>query len=750
MDNSISLNVIKIVPPNETLQTITSHRELKRHKQSTFLEKMLSIRVVLVVITIITVISLAIGLIVLSVEAQNNIVKTLSDKIQTGVAKQITDEVGNLFQWADNELLAARLMFQVTPGLTGVPNGTNPFVTGQWAYLAEYLWSIVRKHPVGTETEFDFLDGRMYGFESFDYASDLYWVDYVNDSLYEVGWPAALSETINNVNFSSTDYLYSFPFGPKYSWIDDPTRTFMTSCTSPSVWFDLWLYLGTVANYYIISDYISICNDQGDMIGYLTVSLGLSSITDLLQSVTDEVKGKIFIMDEMQQLVASSTNSNIFTVYENRTYTRNTIFNTDEVWISQMVDLMDGNYGEQSKTVTINGTIYFLTVTHWNQFDGIDWYIAKLFNQDQFLGDSHAFYVKCVIAASCVSAAAIIVVLIVTWATTKPLFILASDLQRMSRLDLDISDMSTPRLLEVGRLYRSVASMYVALRSFKKFVPAQIISKIIKSEKEVTAELASAKITIVFQDIEGFTSLSESMDPMALAKLTSEYMEIMTDIICKHGGTIDKYVGDCIMSLFNAPEEVPDHPVAATISATECITALVRKNVEWKQKYGCEMQCRIGINTGEVLIGNMGSDHRMSYTAFGDNVNVASRLEGVNKHFGTRIIVSKSVFVAFPKGKFLTRKLAKVRVSGKARPTSIFEVRGEDSATTTHLFQLYERSLCAFKTQDFSNAMDLINQALELDVRDKPSQMLRERISVAMASSPLPPGWTYVEDLMKL
>jgi len=338
----------------------------------------------------------------------------------------------------------------------------------------------------------------------------------------------------------------------------------------------------------------------------------------------------------------------------------------------------------------------------------------------------------------------------VTWVMTKPLFMLAADLQKMSRLDLEISDMHTPRLFEVSKVYQSVTSMYIALRSFKMFVPVQIISKIIDSEREVTAELRSAKVTIMFQDIEGFTTLSEKMDPVRLAKLTSEYMEIMCEIICRHGGTIDKYIGDCIMSLFNAPQELPNHPVAAAAAATECINTLIMKNVEWKTKYGCEMNCRIGINTGEVLIGNMGSVHRMNYTAFGDNVNVAARLEGVSKHFGTRIIVSKAVFATFPKHQFVTRKLAKVRVSGKACPTSIYEIRGKSAPEILHLFHTYETALHLFKKREFHSALDEIDNALKQSPDDKASILLKSRINEVIEAFPLPENWTYIEDLVKL
>lgn len=222
----------------------------------------------------------------------------------------------------------------------------------------------------------------------------------------------------------------------------------------------------------------------------------------------------------------------------------------------------------------------------------------------------------------------------------------------------------------------------------------------------------------------------------------------MTSIICKHGGTIDKYVGDCIMSLFNAPDELPNHPEAATAAAVECLVTLVEKNKEWKAKYGVEMAFRTGINTGEVLVGNMGSDNRMNYTAFGDNVNIAARLEGVNKLFGTRIMISKTVWQTLPEGKYATRKLGKVRVSGKELPTTVYEVQGEMTPMVRQMFDMYAEALLNFKKKEFAKAALLIDHAIELFPDDKASRHLKERITEALSLS-VSNSWTYVEDLAK-
>jgi len=145
----------------------------------------------------------------------------------------------------------------------------------------------------------------------------------------------------------------------------------------------------------------------------------------------------------------------------------------------------------------------------------------------------------------------------------------------------------------------------------------------------------------------------------------------------------------------------------------------------------------------------MGSIHRMNYTAIGDNVNIAARLEGVNKHYGTTIIVSKPVFDTLPKGKFCMRKISKVTVSGKATSTAIYEIKANFLSKTPQLFHYYESSLKAFKTRDFFTALDLINKALDNDTNDGASKRLKNRIEEAIVTPP-PNDWSYVEALLKI
>lgn len=743
---------LKIIPFEEELGRPKTAEKVKKTPFHSSVSKFLSIRSVLICISIATIISMAAGLITLSIQGQHAIVDNLGDQIQSELNKVILLHINGLFSWAHNQSLLSSYFFYDY----NIPPMGSDLMT-EWRSCREHLWSVARGLSVGVEVEVDLDDGRFFGFDNFKDKTDAYLSDFVNDTLIGYFWHADLDKPILDVNLSLENQIPGSVFVlpgpyPIYDFLRGPNRPHLNTC-GEIYWVDLYFYGSPSAYWVVVSVYQAMCNRNGTIVAYMAVSFGLSSIVSVLSDLTDQYDGKIFIMDQNFNLIASSTNTPIFDFESlggmaGDGATRENVKSTKEVWIQDVFAALDGRYSDHTRVVSLNGTKYLLSVTLWSEYGNIEWTIVKLLDYDQFMKESDKSIEKSIIAAVVVAVIVVLVVLVVTYFTTKPLAIIAHDLQRMAMLDLDYKPIDTPRLNEVRKLYKSVIGMNVALRSFKKFVPLQVISKIIKSEMEVTPELKFTNLTCMFQDIEGFTSLSETLDPMDLAKLTAEYMSLMTDIIVKHGGTIDKYIGDCIMSLFNAPDELKLHECAAVNAAVECHLMLLQKNKEWRQQYNAQMFCRSGINSGQVLVGNMGSDNRMNYTAFGDNINIAARLEGANKYFGSKIIISKSIFSKLPKGKFVARKLGKVKVSGKQVATAIYEVRADFGPSVPQQFQLFEAALKAFKHQDFASAMEHVNQALVVAPTDLAAQQLRKRIQETM-QSPLDTDWSYVEELVK-
>jgi len=209
--------------------------------------------------------------------------------------------------------------------------------------------------------------------------------------------------------------------------------------------------------------------------------------------------------------------------------------------------------------------------------------------------------------------------------------------------------------------------------AFSRYVSPDVINEILADPDKLGLGGQEREITLLFSDIRGFTSISEKLSPEQLVKLMNKYLTAMTDLIMESGGVVDKYIGDAIMAFWGAPLEEPDHPAKACQVALDMIKKLEQERQEWQKEFGVEIKIGVGINTGPVIIGNIGSSKRFDYTAMGDTVNLASRLEGLNKEYGTEIIISQFTHEKV-KDKFKFRYIDKVAVKGKEEKVGIYQL----------------------------------------------------------------------------
>jgi adenylate cyclase len=212
-------------------------------------------------------------------------------------------------------------------------------------------------------------------------------------------------------------------------------------------------------------------------------------------------------------------------------------------------------------------------------------------------------------------------------------------------------------------------------RAFKHYLGAEVIDQIVADPTRLQLGGEKRALTLLFSDIEKFSSFSEKLDPETLTSLLNEYLSDMTDIILQEGGYLDKYIGDAIVAFWNAPAVQPDHAVRAVRTVLRCQRLLAEKRVHYQQKTGVILKARIGMNTGEVTVGNMGSRNRFNYTVLGDAANLASRLEGANKVFGTYNLISETTWLQ-TQGHFLGRELGRIRVVGREQPVRVYEILG--------------------------------------------------------------------------
>lgn len=209
-------------------------------------------------------------------------------------------------------------------------------------------------------------------------------------------------------------------------------------------------------------------------------------------------------------------------------------------------------------------------------------------------------------------------------------------------------------------------------RAFSQYLHPTVIDQLVANPERLRLGGEKRELSIFFSDLAGFTGMSERLEPERLTLLLNEYLSAMTDIILASGGTIDKYEGDAIIAFWNAPLSQADHAGRAVQTALRCQERLAELRPDFKARFGCDLFMRIGINTGPVVVGNLGSSQRFDYSILGDNANVAARLEGVNKEFDTQILISESCCRQLPAG-ITVREIARVGVMGRKEPITVFE-----------------------------------------------------------------------------
>jgi adenylate cyclase len=240
--------------------------------------------------------------------------------------------------------------------------------------------------------------------------------------------------------------------------------------------------------------------------------------------------------------------------------------------------------------------------------------------------------------------------------------------------------------------------------AFKQYLSPAVIEQLIQNPENLKLGGERRMLSIFFSDLEGFTSISEGLEPEALTNLLNEYLTAMTDIIQEEGGTVDKYEGDAIIAMWNAPLILPDHARRCVRAALRCQNRLAEMRPALRERLGKDLKMRIGMNSGPAIVGNMGSHSRFDYTMIGDAVNLASRLEGINKQFGTYTIISHST-MELMEGLFQVRELARVAVVGRKEPVVVYEPMMEDEFDRRKKdFEVFAQGLALFYKGDFPGA----------------------------------------------
>ncbi|MGQ9920135.1 MAG: CHASE2 domain-containing protein [Desulfobacca sp.] len=277
--------------------------------------------------------------------------------------------------------------------------------------------------------------------------------------------------------------------------------------------------------------------------------------------------------------------------------------------------------------------------------------------------------------------------------------------------------------------------------AFQNYVAPEVVNTMLQHPEKLKLGGEKREMTVLFSDIRGFTTLSERLEPEVLVNLLQSYLNPMTEVVFQHHGTMDKYIGDAIMAIYGAPLPLPDHAARACDTALDMLTTLTHLWEDWRAQGLPALKIGIGINSGPMTVGNMGSERLFDYTVIGDNVNLASRLEGLNKYYGTAILISEATQQLLP-DTFLLREVDRVRVKGKKASVAIFELRGRGQPTGLEaaLLQSFAAGLTAFRQLQWQKAEEHFRRCLDLYPDDGPAKLLLQR-TAQLAQQPPPPDW---------
>ena len=309
----------------------------------------------------------------------------------------------------------------------------------------------------------------------------------------------------------------------------------------------------------------------------------------------------------------------------------------------------------------------------------------------------------------------------------------------------------SPSLAAVGGYFVSTGYHFIAERKqkllikgmFGTYVNPSVVDRLIANPEALRLGGTREELTVLFSDIEGFTSISEGLDSESLVALLNDYLSSMAKVILRNLGTLDKYVGDAIVAFWGAPIPQQDHALRACMTALEMQEVLASMNRNRAQERQPVFLTRIGINTGEMVVGNMGGAEKVNYTVIGDSVNLASRLEGANKQYGTHCVVSERTY-DLVKQKILGRQLDRIVVKGRTEPVTIYElIQPRDTPVAPDLERflgLYGQGQASFLRRDWSGTIRVLEEALAIRPGDRPARLYIDRAQ-SYALQPPPDDW---------
>ena len=515
------------------------------------------------------------------------------------------------------------------------------------------------------------------------------------------------------------------------------------------IWSDLLVYTsnrqpGLTAAYPIFAA-------DGRVIGVAAANVAVSELSEFLGSLDIGSSGVALVVDELGQLIAYPDAAK--TVRQDGLAL--SLVTAAELGEAKIADSFAAYRDRPAALIHLEsgGKRYLASFTGFPPKFGKKWLLAIIVQEDDFVGalkDNNrrivavglAMMVLCIFGVSLLSG----------W-ITRPITQLGLEIQKIQRFDLAEPIALYAMVREVSTLIHALNMMKRALRTFGMFVPRDLVRELVASGRPIELGGQDRTLTVLFTDIADFTSLSERMPPGELLLHLSRHLEAVSDCVMEEFGTVDKYIGDAVMAFWGAPTWREDHALRACVAALKMKRRQAEMNLGWAAQGLPTLHMRVGIHSAEVIVGNIGSAQRMSYTVVGDGVNLASRIEGVNKAYGTQICVSHQVVAAIG-DHILARPLDVVAVKGRKKGEKIYELMALAAGPEELLASTAQRDLCratemafaAYQERRWDDAETLYRRLKDVAPEDCLADLFIARCRDYQTAPP-PVDWSGIQEM---
>ena len=513
--------------------------------------------------------------------------------------------------------------------------------------------------------------------------------------------------------------------------------------TQQQFWTDIYIFFtdqkpGITAAY-------PITDADGALVGVIGIDVALDELSQFLQTQQVGQDGVVFIINDVAEIVAYPGIS--LAAQNGESFRPLAMTSIDQPWIKDAY-AAHIETGQPRFTLDADGQRYIASFVPFPDSFHKNWEIGIIVPEDDFVGTIKQTNQVTLLISLGILFVALLSAVFLARSISKPIVQLTDETQNIKNFDLNSNLEIHSSISEVHHLSESISAMKRGLREFQKYVPDELVRQLMKTGEKAKLGGNKKVLTLFFTDITGFTTISENMGPEDLMQQLSDYLGTLSSIIMTEKGTVDKFLGDGLMAFWGAPLPNTFHAFYACKAALRCRHDVSRLNHEWRTTGKAAFPTRIGIHTGETLVGNMGSPERMNYTVVGDSVNLASRLESINSVYGTEIIVSATTYQQVA-DHFLFRPLDIVTVKGKTQGVLIYELVGENGDTSperVELCQTFTEGYDAYLAQDWTKAVAIFRALSTHFPHDTPTQIYLSR---CLTLEHEPPGsdWKPIVDL---